>query len=776
MRPAFFMLFLLLLGIAAPAAQAQTASPAKALLGPSAKPAPEGSAAPAAPAIIPGSPLAALAKATAAAPAAPSAEENVPAPFGTRQIGFVITTAIGADTVRALRQFAVSVHDATRLAPVTDWLGRMRASSFGRAETKSIVKALLVVTLPAALVDAALRFVLRRPAARCAQWALPRQGEELPAAAGPAGAVHDDTGDEPDDTQGLADAEAGALERPVRRHPFLRGWGRRLSFALLNLILSLVPVAGFILTALLLLTSGIATHRAGALAATGVGNAYFVCRIVQELARFLINPGAPSLRLIAMPSGRAQAFMNWLLIVLATIFFGASLVSCALVLGLPHSDAQVLTRFVALAVHLEAAVGIWRCRRLVAGWIAGAQPGKGGFGWLRRHLGRSWHFIALFYILALWLAWTAGVQNAFIVLLRSVLVLITALVVGAAAWKASAALLDRLLAAPAGGTARHPNLQARIRVYGPLLSFLLRAAIAGTVLLLILQGWGFDTLDWLRHNTISQALLSALTSVLTTTLVALCLWEGVNFTLRARIDRLAATGRKRQASRLRTLAPILRGAIGALIFVVALLVCLAKIGVNTTGLLAISSVAGVAVAFGSQTLVRDIITGLFLLLEDALQVGDAVTLAGMSGTVEKLSIRTIYLRGGDGSVNIIPFSSVTIITNATRDFNNAELAITVGYGENIDHVCALLTDIGRDMRAETLWGAMIRDDLQIFGLDKFAERGMVITAQIRTAPGQNAAVRREFYRRVQQRFNAEGIAIPVQQSVFKLEMPNPETR
>jgi small conductance mechanosensitive channel len=226
---------------------------------------------------------------------------------------------------------------------------------------------------------------------------------------------------------------------------------------------------------------------------------------------------------------------------------------------------------------------------------------------------------------------------------------------------------------------------------------------------------------------------------------------------------------------LRTLAPILRAALGTVIFLVALIVCLSQIGVNTTGLLAVSSIVGIAVGFGSQKLVQDIITGLFMLLEDAIQVGDVVTLAGMTGTVERLSIRTIRLRGGDGSVNIIPFSAVTTVTNMTRDFSNAEIVITVGYGENIDRVCAVLTDIGAIMRAEPAWGAMIRDDLKIFGLDKFGEQGLVISAQIRTGPGQHWAVRREFYRRVQQRFAIEGIVIPLgqQQTVFKLEMPAP---
>ncbi len=379
-------------------------------------------------------------------------------------------------------------------------------------------------------------------------------------------------------------------------------------------------------------------------------------------------------------------------------------------------------------------------------------------------------------MLALWVAWAGGVQNAFAVLLRAVLVLVAAVVAGRLAWGGSAVLLERAFPDPAtAAKSRYPALVARARAYNPLIRFITRAAIGAAVLLFVLQGWGVDALGWLHANTISRALLSALTSVFVTTGIALCLWELLNYVLYMRVESLTATGRKRQATRLRTLAPILRAALGTLIFAVALVVCLSQIGVNTTGLLAISSIAGIAVGFGSQKLVQDIITGLFMLLEDAIQVGDVVTLAGMSGTVERLSIRTIRLRGSDGSINIIPFSAVTTVTNQTRDFSNAEFSITVSYAENIDHVCAVLTDIGHTMRAEPAWGAMIRDDLQIYGLDKFGEQGMVVAGAIRTGPGQNSAVRRELYRRVQQRFAADGIIIPFgQPNVFKMEMPPPE--
>jgi small-conductance mechanosensitive channel len=752
------LLFTLLLGfapVAAPmAARAQTAANLLAQHKPPAKAA--APAAPSGPAIIPGSPLAALAGATtgAAAKPAPSDDANTPAPFGTDQLGF-FSNALSGEAVHAFQSFASAVRASTRLDPVSKWLASVHSNAYRSKEGHAMVMAVLIVVLPAALVDALIRLCLGRPAALFARWALPKQEEFLPSAEVPA------------DT-----APAPAV--PAGRFVSLRAWLRRLGFALLKFMLALLPLAGFIIAAQLLLSSGFITIRGAQLAVTGTANAYLTCRIVQELGRLLVSPAAPSLRLIAMPSTRARAIMNWLLIVLATVLFALSLISGAMILGLPREGAQVLTRIAALVVHLEAAWGIWQCRHLVGSWIMGDPAATGAVPWLRQRLGRWWFFFALFYVLALWVAWAGGVQNAFGLLLRAVVVLLAAVVVIRLGWTGSAALLERAFPDPttAAGKARHPALLARARAYNPLVRFTIRAIIIAAVVLLMLQGWGVDALGWLQRNTISHALLSALFSIVITTGVALSLWEVVNYVLYTRVDRLTSSGRKRQASRLRTLVPILRGAIGTFIFVVSLLVCLSHIGVNTTGLLAVSSIAGIALGFGSQKLVQDIITGLFMLLEDAIQVGDVVTLAGMSGTVEKLSIRTIHLRGGDGSINIIPFSSVTTITNATRDFNNAQFTITVAYGEDVDHVCAVLTDIGRSMRAEPAWGAMIRDDLQIFGLDKFGEQGLVISGQIRTGPGQLDAVRREFYRRVQHRFAADGIRMPFgRPNVYRLEMP-----
>ncbi len=143
---------------------------------------------------------------------------------------------------------------------------------------------------------------------------------------------------------------------------------------------------------------------------------------------------------------------------------------------------------------------------------------------------------------------------------------------------------------------------------------------------------------------------------------------------------------------------MLRAVLGGIIVTLVALTVLSQIGVNIAPLLAGAGIVGVAIGFGSQKLVQDVITGIFLLLENAMQVGDAVTLAGVSGNVETLSIRTIRLRAGDGSLHIIPFSSVTMVNNTNRGLGNAAVSVTVAIREDTDAVGEVLKTIVAEMR------------------------------------------------------------------------------
>ena len=187
---------------------------------------------------------------------------------------------------------------------------------------------------------------------------------------------------------------------------------------------------------------------------------------------------------------------------------------------------------------------------------------------------------------------------------------------------------------------------------------------------------------------------------------------------------------------------------------------LSEIGINIAPLLAGAGVVGLAIGFGSQKLVQDIITGLFLLLENTMQVGDVVSLGGLSGTVEALSIRTIRLRALDGSVHMVPFSAVTTVTNQTRDFGYAVVDVSVGLNEDPERVADLLREVAREMRHEERWEIAVRDDLDVMGVDKFLDTALVLRTRIKTLPGQRWAVARELNQRIKARFDELAIESP----------------
>ncbi len=206
--------------------------------------------------------------------------------------------------------------------------------------------------------------------------------------------------------------------------------------------------------------------------------------------------------------------------------------------------------------------------------------------------------------------------------------------------------------------------------------------------------------------------------------------------------------------------PLLRNAILVLLVVLVTMTVLSELGLNIAPLLAGAGVVGLAIGFGAQTLVKDVITGLFILIEDTISVGDVVDVAGHSGVVEAVTIRTIRLRDISGTVHIIPFSDVTSIENLTRDFAFALLDIGIAYREDTDAVIEVIKTIGAELRENPDFSNTIMEEIQILGLDRFDDSAVIIRARIKTQPLQQWAVRRGFNLLMKRRFDELGIEIP----------------
>jgi small-conductance mechanosensitive channel len=254
---------------------------------------------------------------------------------------------------------------------------------------------------------------------------------------------------------------------------------------------------------------------------------------------------------------------------------------------------------------------------------------------------------------------------------------------------------------------------------------------------------------------------------------AAAIWEASNALLDRQLNVLTREGHYARAARLRTFQPMLRTALLCVIVTVVGLTALSEIGVNVAPLLAGAGIVGIAIGFGSQKLVQDLITGLFLLLENTVQVGDNVSVSGLTGTVENVSIRTIRLRAGDGSVHIVPFSAVTTITNSSRGAGNAAVSVNVAYREDTDRAGQILKDIVAEMRGEEEYHRLIRGDLELWGVDKVDGSMASIVGQIRCTDGGRWPVQREFNRRMKRRFQECGIEIVPASQIVLMQIPAP---
>jgi len=336
---------------------------------------------------------------------------------------------------------------------------------------------------------------------------------------------------------------------------------------------------------------------------------------------------------------------------------------------------------------------------------------------------------------------------------------VAVLVIARLAMVAVMAILDRVFRISPDLISRYPGLEARANRYFPALRSTVPGIITAITLVALLEVWGIGVTTWFSSSEVGRRLLSAVATIGIASIVALAVWEAANAGMERHLARLARENRFARAARLRTFLPMLRTTLLAVILTVVALTALSELGVNIAPLLAGAGIIGIAIGFGSQKLVQDLITGLFLLLENAMQVGDAVTVSGLSGVVENLSIRTIRLRAGDGSVHIVPFSSVTSVTNTNRGIGNSAINVSVDYNEDVDHVGEVLKEIVAEMRKEPRFNSMIRGDLDLWGVDKVDATMVTIAGQIQCTDSGRWPVQREFYRRMKKRFQETGIEI-----------------
>jgi small conductance mechanosensitive channel len=488
-------------------------------------------------------------------------------------------------------------------------------------------------------------------------------------------------------------------------------------------------------------------------------SSFLVAKLILATTRMIVAPGTPLLRPLPVSEETANYLYLWVRRLVRIFVYTFFFLKATQLVGLPDPAYRSLLYLVGLALVAFLVVFVLQNRAPVAAAIQGHGEAAVGYGGLRARLAGIWHLFAILYIVAVYAVWVFRVEGGFEVLMVATFWTIVAIAAAKVLLLGAARGIARLFAVSADLEARFPGLEVRANRYVPVLRGIIAWVVYIGTALVVLDVWGVDTLGWLASAEGALVLRKAVI-VAFILMVGIIVWEVINLAIGRYLDRMDDDAKG--AARARTLLPLMRTTALILISVVVALSVLSEVGFNIAPLLAGAGVIGLAIGFGSQKLVQDVITGLFILIEDTLAVGDVVRLdANHSGVVEALSIRSVRLRDLSGNVHALPFSEVKTILNMTKDWSYYVFEVGVAYREDIDHVMAVLREIGVALQADPEFSELVMEPLEVLGLDKFADSAIIVKARIKVSPPiKQWTVGREFNRLMKARFDAEGIEIP----------------
>lgn len=540
---------------------------------------------------------------------------------------------------------------------------------------------------------------------------------------------------------------------------------RRIRFAAVRLVLEVLPMIAFGLIALGVL-GWVGPPETERLALLAMINAALISMAGAVIARFLFSPVEPTLRLVPMSDSTAVYLYIWSRRLTVVAVWSYMLLQTALLLGLPYAGYLVAAKVLGLILTTLVIVLILQSREAVARRIRGHAPSEGGRrivpGVVRGRIAEIWHVLAIVYLAGLYVVWALNIPGGFYYVARATVITLLVIAAVAAGETWLPRLFNRLAGLDARLLTRYPMIAARANRYIPLFRCVVVYVVRIAAFLVILAAWRVDVGGILFGDT-GRDVLGRLADIAIVLVIALVAWEITSGLITAHLNRRDQEGQAIiRSARIRTLLPLIRNALMILISMMATLIVLSEIGVDIAPLLAGAGVVGLAIGFGAQSLVKDVITGAFFMFEGTINIGDVVDLGGKSGQVEGMNIRSIRLRDLNGSVHTINFGSVTTVTNLTREFSFYVVDVKVSYQYDPKDVMEVLRQTGQEMRADPTFKHDILDDIEVFGVETFADTSFIVRSRIRTRPIRQWDVGREFNRRLKHNLEKRGIvqAVP----------------
>ncbi len=503
-------------------------------------------------------------------------------------------------------------------------------------------------------------------------------------------------------------------------------------------------------------------------------NAFLVLESARLLLRMILSPSYSCLRLFAISAPIAKFWTNRMTVLLMSLGYGLMfavpvirrtmgadvtqlLVWCLAVFGLALSLASILQQRTAIRAAL----------------LRGAdRQGTGLVSWLLVVMAHSWHLITMGYIAMVFLVGLTRPNDALPFIAEASGYTVLAITGGLLL----SAILTQIFGSGVHLKEHHrrrvPMLERRLNAYLPWFLRLIRLLILMVSVGVILSVWHIaDMFTWLGSKA-GQGLLTTVVDVLFLVITAVLLWLFVASLIEAKLN---SERNHMPSARVQTLLSLFRNAVAIALVTVTAMMVLSELGVNIGPLLAGAGVLGLAIGFGAQKLVQDVITGVFIQLENAINKGDTVSVGGITGTAENLSIRSVGIRDMSGTYHIVPFSSVTVVSNYMRGFAFHKAEYGIGYADDIDQATAQLRAAFDELMQDPNVKDKILEPIQVPGVTELGASSVNIRVLIKTTPGDQWTVGRAYNRLVKIYFDKSGIEIPFPQSTihFAIDEPNP---
>ncbi|CAN7733210.1 mechanosensitive ion channel domain-containing protein [Neorhizobium sp. LjRoot104] len=549
------------------------------------------------------------------------------------------------------------------------------------------------------------------------------------------------------------------VQKALDRRAMRRHWSVRLILVSVSLAADMMTVAlawsaGYLIA---LQVVGGATGRMD-INQTLLLNAFLMVEMLKVVMRLMLQPRFPGLRLLPISDTTASYWYFWLARAVSLLVYTFMFAAPVIATNLSEAAAQAIRVLVMLTALVIAIVVILQNRDRVRHALS-SRAARGRADFIARtgaFLAGIWHLIAIAYLIAIFVVWLVNPAIALPFMVAATMKSIIAIVVGGLVIAFIGRFANAGLRLPDDVRARLPALEGRLQAFVPRVMQIIRVVVTIAVLVAIAQAWGLiDFLGWLSSDAgqrFSGSVFAALVILLLGFVAYLAMSSWVEYRLNPEFGSIPT-------SREKTLLSLFRNAFTIALVVFVLMLALAQIGVNIAPLLAGAGVLGLAIGFGAQKLVQDIITGVFIQLENIMNEGDVVSLGGVGGVVEKLTIRSVSIRSLDGTLHLIPFSSVDTVSNMVKGFSYHVAEIGVAYRENIAEVKEAMQE-AFDLLMQTEWSEKIIDKLDMQGITAFGDSAITVRARIKTVAGGHWGTGRAYNEFIKEVFDRRGIEIP----------------